>query len=203
MLENQRKGLNKLRSKLLQSSVASIQTDYGDVIEDYAERIGELLPEASISRRSIALMILAGDESLKDWLIAHITKEIIQEIEDLRDEAQSKLKEPISHIIGHTRINIAEGIAQKVFRSDVSKTGVLAERLNSWTIHPVFGIPVLLLVMFVFYELVGQFGAGTLVNFLEDNIFNAYVNPAIKRIVTSFVPFVFVQDMLMDLLIVG
>ena len=192
----QRKGMNKLRGTLLQSHAPSIKTDYGDVIEDYAARIADLLPEAPISRRSIALMILAGDESLKDWLMAHITNEIIQEIEDLRDEAQSKLKEPISHIIGHTRINIAERIAQKVFRNDVSETSIFAAKLNSWTIHPVFGIPILLLVMFAFYELVGQFGAGTLVDFLEENIFGAYVNPAIERLVTSFVPFDFFQDML-------
>ena len=192
----QRKGMNKLRGTLLQSHAPSIKTDYGDVIEDYAARIADLLPEAPISRRSIALMILAGDESLKDWLMAHITIEIIQEIEDLRDEAQSKLKEPISHIIGHTRINIAERIAEKVFKNDVSETGIFAAKLNSWTIHPVFGIPILLLVMFAFYELVGQFGAGTLVDFLEENIFGAYVNPAIERLVTSFVPFDFFQDMM-------
>lgn len=192
----QRKGINKLRSTLLQSRIPSITTHYGDVIEAYAERIAVLLPEAPISSRSIALMILAGDESLKDWLMANISNEIIQKIENLRDEAQSKLKEPISHIIGHTRINIAERIAQKVFRSDVSERGILAGRLNSWTIHPVFGIPILLFVMFIFYELVGQFGAGTLVDFLEENIFGAYVNPFIANIVTSFVPFVFLQDML-------
>lgn len=192
----QRKGMNKLRGALLHSHTPSIKTDYGDVIEDYAARIAELLPEAPISSRSIALMILAGDESLKDWLLAHITNEMIQYIEDIRDEAQTKLKEPISHIIGHARINIAEGIAQKVFRNAVSETGVFAERLNRWTIHPVFGIPILLLVMFAFYELVGQFGAGTLVDFLEENIFGAYVNPLIEKIVTAFVPFVFVQDLL-------
>ena len=192
----QRKGINKLRNTILQSRVPAIKTDYGDVIEDYTERIAELLPEAPISSRSIALMILAGDESLKDWLMANMSNEMIQDIENMRDEAQSNLKEPISHIIGHTRINMAEGITRKVLRNNVSAKGAFTEQLNSWTIHPVFGIPILLLVMFAFYELVGQFGAGTLVDFLEENIFGSYVNPAIERIVTAFIPFVFVQDML-------
>ena len=192
----QRKGINKLRSTILQSRVPAIKTDYGDVIEDYTERIAELLPEAPISSRSIALMILAGDESLKDWLMANISNELIHDIENMRDEAQSNLKEPISHIIGHTRINMAEGITRKVLRNNVSATGAFTAQLNRWTIHPVFGIPILLLVMFAFYELVGQFGAGTLVDFLEENIFGSYVNPAIERIVTAFIPFVFVQDML-------
>ena len=54
--------------------------------------ISALLPEANISRRALALMILAGDESLKGWLHANLQDHVIADIEKIRQEVQSKFQ---------------------------------------------------------------------------------------------------------------
>ncbi|MEW6586890.1 MAG: ferrous iron transport protein B, partial [Nitrospirota bacterium] len=192
----QRKGIQRLREAILEPRRPLISVRYHPVIEEYAGLISSVLPEANIAKRSLALMILAGDESLKDWLMTNLKTEDIKRIEDLRDEAQAKVKEPISYMIGHSRIRAAEEMAKTVQRNGNAESGVLFRHLSKLTIHPVFGIPILLFVIFSFYEFVGNFGAGFLVDFFEEVIFGTYVNPVITKAVTSLVPLPFLQDML-------
>ena len=60
--------------------------------------------------------------------------------------------------------------------------------------HPVWGLAFLAFVLFVFYQFVGKFGAGTLVNFFEQVIFGTYLSPGIGKIVRALIPSVLVQD---------
>jgi ferrous iron transport protein B len=192
----QRKGIQKLKEAILKPNYPTIKINYGNMLEDYVKKISDILPEANISKRALALMILSGDESLKHWLITNLKPEDIKTIEDLRDEAQSKLKEPISHIIGQKRIKLAEGITRQVQKNSALQSGVFAQTLGKWTMHPVWGILILLFVIFVFYEFVGIFGAGVLVDFLEETIFGKYLNPAVEKAVQTIIPFSFIEEML-------
>ena len=191
----QRKGIHRLRESILKPRIPSVKTSYHTVIEEYEAKIAGILPKANISRRSIALMILSGDESLKDWLMTNLVSEDIKRIEALRDEAQSKSREPISSLISQHRIKLAEDMTEKVQRTSATKMGALASRLNRWTMHPVLGVPVLLFVIVAFYEFVGKFGAGILVDFLQEVIFNKYLTPSIGKTIKSLIPLPFIQEM--------
>ena len=55
--------------------------------------------------------------------------------------------------------------------------------------HPIAGLPVLALVVyFGIYKLVGVFGAGVMVDFLEDRIFGVWINPPLTRFIHGFLP---------------
>ena len=192
----QRKGIQKLRESILKPRPPVLNMHYNPVIEEYAGKISALLPEAGISKRSISLMILSGDESLKDWLMTNLHTEDLKRAEDLRDEAQSKLKEPIAHTVGLGRIKLAEDISRKVQKSSIVQSGILSQRLSSWTMHPFWGVPFLLLVIFGFYEFVGKFGAGVLVDFFQNIIFGHYLNPGIEKTIKALIPIPLIQDML-------
>jgi ferrous iron transport protein B len=61
-------------------------------------------------------------------------------------------------------------------------------RLDQILISPLFGIPILLLVLyFGLYQFVGVFGAGTVVDFLEGG-FEKYINPALANLANSYIP---------------
>lgn len=68
-------------------------------------------------------------------------------------------------------------------------------KLDKIIISPYAG-PVILAAILYFglYKFVGVFGAGTLVNFLE-NHFTKYLNPWLTKIVVEYVPWVSVQDL--------
>jgi len=191
----QRKGISKLREALLSPKKPKINTHYGDAIEKYVEKISTRLPDSSISKRSMALMILSGDDSMKAWLVANLPGETIKEIEDLRDEAQIKHKEPLSNIIFKKRIDLSETIVKSVFKGGGPESGSLARWLGRWSMHPFWGIFFVLFVLFCFYEFVGKFGAGTLVDFFEKVIFGRYLSPGVEKIVRYVVPLEFFQDL--------
>ena len=192
----QRKGISKLRDSLLMARKPEIALDYGKHIEHFAGKISSLLPRANISGRSIALMLLSGDTSLKSWCAAHLDAETIDRIEDIIDEAGTVMKEPAAAVLSQKRIEFAEEIVQAV----VEKTGLEAAHvlrwIGRWTMHPFWGIFSLLLVLFCFYEFVGRFGAGILVNFFENVIFGEYLSPGIAKVVRALIPVVFIQDFL-------
>jgi ferrous iron transport protein B len=63
---------------------------------------------------------------------------------------------------------------------------------NPWT-----GFPILAVVLyFGLYQFVGVFGAGTVVDWLENGLFGQYINPFMERLVRSLVPWGAIQELL-------
>jgi ferrous iron transport protein B len=62
------------------------------------------------------------------------------------------------------------------------------------TRHPVTGIPILALVLYVMYLFVGVFGAQTLVGLMEEDLFGRGINPAATWLVDRVLPFGFAHE---------
>jgi len=71
-----------------------------------------------------------------------------------------------------------------------------SRRLGRLSVHPVWGVAILLAVMYGMYQLVGNLGAVITVGFLEDTLFGVYINPVVTGWVNSVIPWVFVRDLL-------
>jgi ferrous iron transport protein B len=192
----QKKGISDLRKAMLSPARSAFRVDYGPLLEEYIRKISELLPERAISGRSLAAMILAGDESLKDWLNANLRAKDLAEVERLRDECLSKTPESPAYTINKRRIAAAEEIAHAVATKAASSGNRLINLIGMASMHPVYGVPVLLAALFALYEFVGVFGAGVLVDFVQNVIFAEYLNPAATSAVKYLVPVPFIQEML-------
>jgi ferrous iron transport protein B len=192
----QRKGISDLKQALLTARRPSVTMDYGPLLEEYIRKISALLPPCSVSQRSLATMILSGDESLKDWLNSKLVNRDLNEIEHLRDECFSKSPESPAYIINKKRIAKAEAITHAVVTRVASSGGRFANILGSASMHPVYGVPVLLIALFALYEFVGVFGAGVLVDFVQNVIFAEYLNPAATSAVKALIPVPFIQELL-------
>jgi len=70
----------------------------------------------------------------------------------------------------------------------------LSRRLGRVAVHPVWGWPILLGVLWALYEFVGVFGAGTLVDFFETDVFQGYLSPWATALFTV-VPSALVRDL--------
>ncbi len=192
----QRKGIPKLKESLLSPNIPRKSAYYGETIEASIEKISALLPETHIRRRALAVMILSGDVSMKGWLVSHLDQETLDKIEDLRDEVQAQYPEPILNIISRKRIALAESVVETALVHKEADAGSIAQWIGRITMHPVWGVFFLLFVLFGFYKFVGEFGAGTLVDFFEEVIFGRYLSPGVIKVVNTVVPFSFVQDLL-------
>ncbi len=89
----------------------------------------------------------------------------------------------------------ADGIARRHATEAGTKGARFSRRLGRVAIHPVWGWPLLAGVLFVLYEFVGVFGAGTLVDLMEKGLFHGYLNPWAKAAL-SHLPWAFGRDML-------
>lgn len=67
--------------------------------------------------------------------------------------------------------------------------------LGDWGMHPVLGIPVLLVVLYFTWVFVGSFGAGTAVDFLQDTVFGRLVNPASSWILKHVLPWELAREL--------
>ncbi len=192
----ERRGLKELRAALSQRIYPSVDIHYGGAIEEGVKRLEGILPEGNLTKRSMALMLLAGDGSLKPWLKEHLGISAINRIESIRQEVQEKFYEPLGYVINQIRLKRAERLISDAISRIETDRNTVTVHLGNWAMHPVWGIPVLFAVLFLMYEFVGVFGAQTLVGLLEEDLFGGYVNPYMTSITNSFIPDSFFRDLL-------
>ena len=189
-----KKGLEKIKENLQARPPSSISINYPDAIETGISRITPLLPKASISKRSLALMLLSGDESLAEWLHTNLSENEIQQIEKIRQEIQIYLAEPIGYLINQARLRKGDELLSRVMglRGEAPKS--VASFLGDLSIHRFWGVPILLFILWITYEFVGVFGAQTSVKFLEETLFGKWLLPPITYFFQRFIPIPFLQE---------
>jgi ferrous iron transport protein B len=191
-----KKGVEKIKENLQIRPPPSISMVYPEAIENSALRITALLPEAPISKRSLALMLLAGDESLAEWLHKNLLKEIILQIEKIRQETQAYFAEPIGSLINQARLRRADELLSQVMKIRGEAPQTVAAFLGKLSIHPFWGIPIILFVLWGTYQFVGVFGAQTSVKFLEETVFGKWFLPPITSLIHRLLPIPFLQELL-------
>jgi len=192
-----RSGIDKLLKGVQHPRPSPVEVRYDKTIEGGIRDIEVLLPEANISRRAIALMVLSGDESLKGWLHANLQDHIVTDIEKIREATQSKFNNSLGYLINQRRMKKADEILGQVLSlHEAGKGSAMAFNIGKWSMHPVYGLPILFAVLYAVYQFVGVFGAGVAVNFLEKTVFGEYLNPWSTKIVNAVLPIPFLQELI-------
>jgi len=115
----------------------------------------------------------------------------------LIQEAKSHYPQPLNYIISLRRQEEASAISSRVMIFQKNPLITFRERLSRIMMNPLTGAPILLFVLYYgLYQFVGVWGAGTLVDFLEDHIFINHINPWVTNLVNSTIPFKLIQDLL-------
>ena len=142
-------------------------------------------------------MLISGDTTLKPWLSRSFSPEGLKTIEYARASVQARFPEPVGYIINRTRLRVVDSLVSKVVSQETLGKGKIATFLGSVTMHPLWGIPILIAVLLFMYEFVGVLGAGVSVNFLESVVFGEYLNPWAERVVGyAFAPGSFLYDII-------
>ncbi|MCF7805015.1 MAG: ferrous iron transport protein B [Candidatus Marinimicrobia bacterium] len=195
-----KQGLDQVQKILTTPRKSQYGIQYTDHIEQSVRRIRELLPEkkiaSRISPRALALMLLAGDDSLFSFLEEYISQDAISDIQDIVAETEAIYPESLHNIITRIRLDEAEKLIQQVMTSESTSDETLTQKFGRWSMHPFWGLPVLLGVLYLMYQFVGVLGAGTLVDFLEIQVFGKYISPWASTAVEWLIPLPLIQDML-------
>jgi ferrous iron transport protein B len=165
-------------------------------IEMALEKIDALLKQGyRISKRAIGLLLLKEDREIRE-MIRLKEPESIPAIEKIIEEVKAHYINPVEYEIALEQKKEASRIVTKVLTVKEDRVA-LGEKISRLTMNPVTGLPILLLVLYWgLYKFVGDFGAGTVVDFIESTIFEEHVNPYITSIFTGVIPWKPVQDLL-------
>jgi ferrous iron transport protein B len=190
-------GLEHIVRRLSAAARAEFDVPYPAVVEHAAVEVAARLPEAlGAARRGVALMLLAGDRSLAGWAQQELSAEERESVERLRADLDRRLGHSAATAIARARHRAVATLLRNIYHVDRADRGSLRDRLGAWTMHPIWGVPVLAAVLFVAYEFVGVFGAGTLVELIEGGLFGEVVNPWIGSLATATIPWQWAQDFL-------
>ncbi len=190
----ERKGIERLTEALAKPAAPQALVSYPPAIERAVCEISWLLPEDCASRRGAALMILSGDESLNGWLERTVPADALRRILEIRDALAQQSATPVGQCITRQQVLAVQRMyAQVVLRTQTSE-GRLAAWLGRTAMHPVGGVALMVVILYVVYKFVGVLGAGTLVGLIEEGLFEEYINPA-ARALFALVPSPLVHDL--------
>ncbi len=189
-----KKGISKLKEVCQTPRHSTLSVVFGERVENAIKAMEPLLPEAKISKRSLALMLLGGDSSLKSWLHSLIPDTSIDALEETVNNLQAQYPEPLGYYINRKRLMAVDKIVKSCQSRVKGARKGFGQWLGSTTMHPLWGLPVLLVVLYGMYEFVGVFGAGTLVDFMEKTVFNKGINPFVIRLF-DYVPAQFLKEL--------
>lgn len=174
-----------------------LNVTYDEVIENSINEIVQnLKSEYLLSKRSIALLLIQEDKDMIESVKSSEGNRFVK-ITDIINRTKKNYTKPMNYVISLNRQKKVEEVTNKhISKSDKKESGI-ADFFSRLTMNPITGIPILLAVLYYgLYKFVGEFGAGTVVDFLEADIFEAYVNPWVNNLVTAYIPWHWLQELL-------
>lgn len=187
-------GLQRLEETLAtQVRHSNLQLRYAAPIERALGQAAPFLPDSAVSGRSLGLLWLAGDPAVEEWLTTHASDRAQQSLTVIRREAAAAASEPLEDLIERSRRSFLDSVlpVRANEGADQRSTGGSSD----WMLHPVLGLLFLTVVLAGLYLFVGVFGAGTLVDLLEVNLFQAWLNPVVERGIAAIAPYPWLADM--------
>jgi ferrous iron transport protein B len=185
----ERQGVSTLQGRVADVRSSTFLPRYDAQIEAAIAEVEPLMPEGGIGPRAMALMALVGDESLRAHLAGHLSAAQLARIDAAGRALASRYPDSLRFVVARQRLAAVDRLHDAVVtRGGASAASGFARRLGAWSTHPVWGLPILALVLWAAYEFVGVFGAGTLVDLLEEEVFGAWIVPLAETFLRWAVP---------------
>ena len=189
-------GMGELSQALSSVTAGDFNFVYPDVIEDAVRRLVPDMPEGPITSRSQALLWLSQDQIYAEWLSGKVDAVVFDRLAAIREDIQSAAAKPPAAVIQQSRLAYAAALAKEGAHEEEPNTLQFGAVLGRFAMHPVWGWGLLAVILYAVYWFVGVFGAGTLVDLMESQLFGEMINPWIADIIQRAIPFPLVVEFL-------
>jgi len=191
----EKRGIPKLIHSIRDARPARLEVRYDPRIEDGALRVAELLPDTLERKQAVAMMLLCDDPPLQDRLQEQFPDIDIDAIKRVITETQTHFRRPLSYVINWSRRRKVRELFRQVVSQETSRIPSLSRFLGNVAQHPLWGIPILILILYLIKLIVGNVGAGICVDFIETTVFGRFINPATTWVVEHLFPWSWLQDL--------
>jgi len=170
--------------------------EVGDVLEKSLERIEAFIKmDYGLSRRAVALLLLQEDSEILS-LVESKEPQDFRQIIEIINYTKGHCHDPLSYIITLRRQEEVNRIITVAVEHMPIERLPFREKLSRIMISPFTGVPILLVIVYWgLYKFVGVFGAGTVVNFIEADIFEKGINPWVVKILGFVIPWQALRDL--------
>lgn len=189
-------GTVPLRESLLHPRRSRLHIKFDSRIEEAITKIVDNLPKEIHGKRAIALMLIAGDDTLEQWLENKTDSSVMNRIRTIRRHLQEMYPEPLKFIIDKERLEHIDRIIKDVYDDGTGNNQSFLKTLGRLMIHPLWGLFFLVGILFAMYFLVGVVGARYAVGFFENIVFGKYINPYVSQVINFIIPYPVLQRFL-------
>jgi ferrous iron transport protein B len=114
------------------AAVGRFRAAYPAAIERALLRIERLLAGFEINPRWLALMCLAGDDTLRSWMTHHLAPAALAAIEQTYRELHEHSRGPVRYELSRTRLRAAEGLARRVIHKVQTQSAAPGTAHGPW-----------------------------------------------------------------------
>lgn len=163
--------------------------------QDIALVAALLRAQYNISAKAIALLLLQGDDEVAA-LVAGCEADGAATIAETVKNKRFERRESFNVDLSMERKNVVQALLDGVLVLPEKRRITMGERLSTIAVRPLTGVPLLIVILyFGLYRFVGDFGAGTLVDFFEKQLIEGYFNPFAIKLVKAFIPWEIIQEL--------
>ncbi|MEE4254186.1 MAG: ferrous iron transport protein B [Desulfuromusa sp.] len=182
-------GLDALRQEISEYAMVPYKPFvYAPDLEQDIYQIVKLISgDYRLSKRATSILLMQKDEDIQQLLTDKEPESNHDQLTEAIREISFRRRADLHLQISLERRKVCKKMLNGVVTQLVDETESFAEKLSRWMMNPWTGAPILLLVVYLgLYKFVGGFGAGTLVDFLEGNLFENYVNPPVVHLAEKY-----------------
>lgn len=168
---------------------------YGNGVGEAFARVGRvLMAPYPVNSVAVAALLIQGDEEVRRR-VAGSEPDGGRGALAAAEEAVRGFGAPPTYRVAVERQRVADALLEGLVTGAGRGVPTWVERVGRHLASPVAGIPILLAVLYLgLYKFVGEFGAGTLVDWLEGAVFEGKINPWLERLFAGL-PWAWARDL--------
>ena len=190
-------GVRELARTLDQARPVSVRAEYSERIEEFLALVNRLMPSDGVASRALGLLLLTGDPAAERYTLAKYGPGMLNQILQLAADARRDGPVAVDVELGNHYQAEAARIAEQVQKVEPPTKSSLILSFGDWCTQFSTGVPIALAILAILYVFIGSFGATFLVDTISEDIFEAWLLPALAALIDP-IPSVFIQDMLLD-----
>jgi len=163
------RGIENLKDAISKARNGRRSVRYGDNLEKKIADIESKLPEDINYKRKASVLMLLQDSFLLNSLKKEYGEEKIEQLLKKVNRIRLEFRGDLAHIINNKRNRWVDNITERVIRKQKVTRGDFSQVFANLCRHPLFGLPILMTIIFIMYFLVANI-AGVISGWLDGTL---------------------------------
>ena len=147
-------GTKELKGAISKAHRGKCNLRYGEIVDDGISAIESLLPPDVNFKRKTAILLMLNDPFLTDYLTREHGEEKFAQLLEQVKTVRQQFNGHLGRVLNDKRSRWVDELTENTTRKQKITPGQFSETFGRLSRHPVFGIPILLMVLFIMYLLV-------------------------------------------------